>query len=127
MPLAAGGARDPQASAIIAAALEVHRVLGCGFLAHAYRVPLELELTAREIPFKPEVAFPLVYKGRRTGVMFRVDLVCYGEIAATVMAAAEIAAPARTRAFSQLRASGLARALLLNFGARTLQVERLTA
>lgn len=117
--------RDPQAALIVGAALEVHRALGCGFVDDVYRVPLEIELAARDVPCAPEVAFPVVYKGRRTGVTIRADFVCFGEIVVSVMAAPEIGAPGRTRARNQLRASGLSRALLLNFGARTLQVERM--
>ncbi len=72
--------RDPQTSAVIAAAIEVHRHLGRGFLEYVYRTPLELELLDRGVPFKREVQYPIVYKNKRTGIVFRVDLVCFGAV-----------------------------------------------
>lgn len=69
---------DPQTAAIIAAAIEVHRVLGRGFVERAYRRPLAFELAERKIPFESEVVFPIEYKGRRTGVVYRLDFVCFG-------------------------------------------------
>mgnify|MGYP006264065381 CR=1 FL=1 len=48
---------DPETYAIIGAAMEVHRVLGCGFLEAMYRAALILELIERSIPVAREVPF----------------------------------------------------------------------
>lgn len=42
---------DPRTYAIIGAALEVHRVLGTGFLELFYKDALAIELGLRKIPF----------------------------------------------------------------------------
>jgi len=89
--------RDPQTSTIIAAAIEVHRLLGRGFLEYVYRTPLELELLDRGIPYKREVQYPIIYKGRRTGIAFRVDLVCYGEVIVELKAMKQITEPSARR------------------------------
>jgi GxxExxY protein len=116
--------RDPQTSAIIAAAIEVHRLLGRGFLEYVYRTPLELELLDRGIPYKREVQYPIIYKGRRTGIAFRVDLVCYGEVIVELKAMKQLTGAERAQTINYLRASGLIRALLLNFGTPLLGIER---
>ena len=46
---------------IIAAAIEVHRVLGPGLLESAYSKCLELELSVRKLAFATERQRPLVY------------------------------------------------------------------
>ena len=116
--------RDPQTSAIIAAAIEVHRHLGRGFFEYVYRTPLELELLDRGIPYKREVQYPIVYKGKPTGIAFRADLVCYGEVIVELKAMKDLTGAERAQAINYLRASGLKRALLLNFGTPLLGIER---
>ncbi len=42
--------------------MEVHGLLGCGFLEPVYQAALMLEFTKREIPFSEEVKLPVFYK-----------------------------------------------------------------
>ena len=44
--------------AVIGAAMEVHRILGPGFLEAVYQTALERELTLRAIPFEKQVKLP---------------------------------------------------------------------
>jgi GxxExxY protein len=48
--------------AVIGAAMEVHRILGPGFLEAVYQAALERELTLRAIPFDKQVKLPVSYK-----------------------------------------------------------------
>ncbi|HSE21316.1 MAG TPA: GxxExxY protein, partial [Pyrinomonadaceae bacterium] len=54
--------RDPRTYAIIGAAMEVHRQLGCGFLEPVYQGALAVEFSTRSIPFQAQREFPIVYK-----------------------------------------------------------------
>lgn len=67
---------DPKTYAIIGAAMEVHRQLGCGFLEPVYQEAFGLELSHRRIPFQREVKLQLDYKGQRLEAKYCVDFVC---------------------------------------------------
>ena len=53
--------------AINGAAMEVHRILGPGFLEAVYQAALEHELTLRGIPFEPRKELPVVPQSSTTG------------------------------------------------------------
>lgn len=55
---------DPDTYAIIGAAMEVHRILGCGFLEAPYCAALTVEFELRSIAFKGEVPIVVRYKNR---------------------------------------------------------------
>jgi GxxExxY protein len=116
---------DPQTYAIIGTAMEVHRHLGHGFLEGVYGEALRGELEARGIPFQAEVPFPITFKGRRLRTGFRADLVCYGEVLVELKARRIVAGPEEAQVLNYLKASGLPRGLLLNFGAPSLEYRRL--
>ena len=62
-------------SAIIGAAIEVHRTLGPGLLESVYHACVTHELVALTLPFEAQKAMPLVYKGVRLDCGFRLDFV----------------------------------------------------
>ena len=115
------GLRDPHTFAIIGAAMNVHTELGCGFLEAVYRNAMLIELEARRIPFRTEVPFPLTYRERRLALNYRADLVCFGSVIVEVKALRAVGPIEHAQAINYLKASGLARGLILNFGARSLE------
>jgi GxxExxY protein len=118
------GLRDPHTFAIIGAAMAVHNELGPGFLESVYRASLAVEFEERRIPFRTEVPFPLTYKGQPLPLNYRADLVCFESVVVEVKALGALRPIEQAQAINYLKASGLARGLILNFGARSLEYRR---
>ena len=116
---------DRQTYDIIGAAMEVHNELGCGFLERVYIEPFAIELASRGIPFERDKKYRVVYKGRLLAVTYVVDFVCYEQVLVEIKALANIGPIEHAQVINYQRVSGLRRALLLNFGARSLQFRRI--
>jgi len=70
-----GGEGDKETFAIIGAAMEVHRTLGCAFLEPEYQEALQRDFTIRGIPYAREVALPITYKGFRLETYYRAEFI----------------------------------------------------
>lgn len=116
---------DQQTYKVIGAAMRVHRQLGCGFLEAVYRDALKLELSASGIPFEAEVGFGIVYDGQLLQSRYRADLVCYRKVLVELKALATLTTRETAQVLNYLKASGIERGLLLNFGTRRLEIQRL--
>ena len=115
---------DPRTFAIIGAAMEVHRRLGCGFLEAVYQEAMELELSLRDIPFDHEVDLPVRYKGRVLRTIYRADLVCYASVLVELKALVQTGTTEEAQVLNYLKATGYQTGLLLNFGRASLQYKR---
>ena len=102
---------------IVGAAIEVHRVLGSGFLEAVYQEALQLELEDRKVPFAPQQLLTIQYKNRRLNNRYLVDVVCYGEILVELKALDRLTSKEEAQILNYLKASSGTRvALLINFG-----------
>ena len=116
---------DPETYAIIGAAMEVHAELGHGFLENVYHEALCHELDARGIPHQREVIVPVRYKGLMLASAYRADLVCFSNVIVELKAIQRISGIEKAQLLNYLKATGISRGLLLNFGSRSLQHERM--
>jgi GxxExxY protein len=109
------GARiDAVASATLHAAIEVHRVLGPGFLEGVYENALDIERTDRGLHFVRQPTVPVVYKRRLVGDG-RLDLLVEGCLVVELKAVDHIAPVHLAQAASYLKAMGLPLALVIHF------------
>ena len=108
----------------IAAALEVHKEMGAGFQEVLYQRALELEFHIRKIHFAREVEMPVYYKGVQIGLR-RVDFLVCSVICVELKAVTKLEDVHLAQALNYLEAFNLEVGLLINFGAKSLEVKRL--
>lgn len=115
---------DPRTYAIIGAAKEVFHVLGCGYVERVYQLALANEFRRRGIPFEAEVDLQVTYKGDTLDCSYRLDFLCYDEVIVELKALNSTGPVEEAQVINYLKASGLDVGLLLNFGRRTLDLQR---
>jgi GxxExxY protein len=108
---------------IIKAAKEVHSDLGPGFEEVIYQRALALELPAHDLEFSREVWIDVHYKGEKVSSK-RVDFIV-DEVLVEIKAKVALENVDFVQTLSYLKASGYTVALLLNFGAKRLEIKRI--
>ena len=108
--------RDPQTYAIIGVGMEVHRVLGPGFLEQVYQEAFEHELVARGVAYQREVEIPVLYKGRKLACGYRADFICLDGIIVELKAVSQLTDDHRAQVMNYLKATGFKLGILVNFG-----------
>ena len=101
--------------AVIGAGMEVHKILGPGFLEVVYQVALARELTLRCISFEQQKRMAVYYKDIPAGE-YIADFDIDGKFIVEIKAVSTWNPRHDAQAVHYLAATGLQLALLLNFG-----------
>jgi GxxExxY protein len=109
---------------IIGAAMEVHRVLGHGFLENVYEEALAHELTLHNIKFQRQVAFDVIYKGKKVK-HYICDFIVDNKIIVEIKALGRLTETEWSQLINYLKATNHNVGLIFNFGSASLEHKRL--
>ena len=109
---------------IIAAAMEVHRTLGPGFLESVYEEALCVELRYRGLPVERQKEFNVRYRGEIVGKC-RLDLFIDGKVVVELKAVKAFEPVFFAVVRSYLNAADVETGLLINFNAIPLAIKRI--
>lgn len=104
---------------MIGAAIEVHRNLGCGLLESIYEAALCHEFKLRGIFCERQIEVDVIYKGRTIKGQ-RIDLLVERQVIVEIKSLSKLPEYAIAPILSYLKAAGLKRGLIKNFGERRL-------
>jgi GxxExxY protein len=107
--------RDPRTSAIIGAAIAVHRHLGPGLLESAYEECLCHELHLCGLAFERQVELLVSYKGLKLDCGYRIDLIVQKEVVLELKAIERILPIHQAQLLTYMKLSGMRVGLLINF------------
>ncbi len=110
---------------IIGAAIEVHTLLGPGFLELAYENALCIEMHQRGIRFTKQHQVPVIYKDHEVA-MHQLDLLVEDRIVVELKAIKRIETVHLATVRAYLRAMDLTDGLILNFAAAPLGIRRVS-
>jgi GxxExxY protein len=99
---------------VLSAVFEVSNTLGAGFLEKVYERALLLELRIRGIRAAAQASLDVTYKGRSVGEYFA-DMLVEDVLVIELKCVERLGDEHMAQCLNYLRASGLARCLLVNF------------
>ena len=101
--------------------MEVHRHLGPGLMAEAYRECLAVELRMKEIIFQRNTSLPFTYKGHRVEAGITVDFLVEKSVIVSVESVDALTPEHKNRLRNLLRFTGHEVGLLVNFNVDNLR------
>ncbi len=117
---------EKETYAIIGLCMEVHRILGHGFSEIVYKDAMMVEAELRNIQIQREEEFKIEYKQRTLKHSFFTDFVFYNNIIVEIKAVeGAMNDTCISQTLNYLKASGCKVGLIINFGRKSLEHQRL--
>jgi len=110
---------------IIGAMMEVHKILGCGFLEAVYQEALAIEFDLQKIPYVKEKKLLLFYKEVQMEKFYAADFLCYDKIVVEIKALSALISTHDSIMINFLNATKFKVGILGNFGEKSLKYKRL--
>jgi len=104
--------------------MEVHKTLRSGFLESVYEEAMAIELDLQRIPFERQKPVDVFYKGK-VAKQFFCDFVIEGKVLVELKAIKRLSETENAQVLNYLKATSLPLALLINFGATSLEFKRI--
>jgi GxxExxY protein len=101
--------------AVITAAMQVHTELGPGLLESTYQACLHHELEAAGVQSACQIALPVVYRGVKLDIGYRIDMLVEGLVVVEIKSVDAISPVHQAQVISYLKLSGRSIGLLINF------------
>jgi GxxExxY protein len=106
---------------VVSAAMKVHTALGPGLLESAYAACLKYELQQMRFMVAAEVPLPLIYRGVKLDIGYRLDLLVEDAVIVEVKAVETITNVHQAQILSYLKLSRKSLGLIINFNVRHLK------
>ena len=108
---------------VIGVAIEVHKILGPGFLESVYDEAFAIELDLRNIHYERQRSIDIFYKGK-LAKHFVCDFIIENLVVVELKALLQLGDVEKAQILNYLKATRLPVGLLLNFGTRSLEYKR---
>ena len=109
---------------VVACGIEVLNGVGHGLIEKPYENALVIEFSLRNIPFRQQPTFDVLYKSRKIG-LFVPDLIVFDSIVLDTKVIDRISDHERGLMLNYLRITGLHVGVIVNFKRRKLEWERI--
>ncbi len=109
---------------VIGCAMKVHQKMRNGYPEIIYHRCLIIEFKKENILFQREVNLPVFYEGNKVGTR-RVDFLLDKKVVLEIKAVSELTDAHLAQALNYMEAMNLEIGLLLNFGAKSLEIRRI--
>lgn len=109
---------------ITGAAYLVGQKLGCGYLEKVYEKCLLYELNQKGLQCESQKEIRILYDGQDLGLQYFADIVVNNSVIIEVKAVSELTQVHRAQLINYLKATGMEFGMLINFGGKSVEIER---